>query len=476
MKVMVLMEIFLIALLLLSYSNVLVMADVSAEPHAADAVWVEPSSIVFTNSNASVGTKFNVTVWLNMTEKVFNYQVALYYNRTQLMCTRGGFTGVTRSNFMTGHTTSAIGPQIDTSYLGNGSVLATETCLGSDFAPGPNVGSLLWLEFQIMIVPTAGNVTSTFDLSTTTANGDTWVSPNGGVTTYNVAPYDGAYAYLGPTPTALSVSITPASSTIFEGGSVTFGSSVTGGAPPYTYQWYQNGTSVPSATSNTWIFTPPTSGFYTVYLNVTDNAAAPATSNTANVTAVPKGELAHDVAVVGVIHSILGNTSRSWVYQGISVKINVTVENNGGYDESVNVTLYYNITANQKVDTQTISLDVGKNTTIVFTWNTKNIPYWYNYTMTAVADINLDATPADNTLTDGNIEVRIPGDIYGRGYVDGSALGKIVFAFASFGPNFLYIGSPAHPRWNADSDVNGDGKVDGKDLGLAASSFGKHFP
>jgi hypothetical protein len=180
-------------ILILVIMTIPVYADVPNEPHSADAIWVEPSSVYFTPSNDSVGTKFNVTVWLNMTEKVFNYQVALYYNRTQLMCTRGGYTGVPGSQFATGHTTSAVGPQIDTSYLGNGSVLASETCLAPDFVAGPHSGSLIWMEFEIMIVPASGNVTSTFDLSTTTTSGDTWVSPDGGVTTYTVAPSDGNY-------------------------------------------------------------------------------------------------------------------------------------------------------------------------------------------------------------------------------------------------------------------------------------------
>jgi hypothetical protein len=137
-------------------------------------MWVEPSSVAFGPSNASVGTKFNVTVWLNMTEDIFAYQIGMLYNRTQLKCARAAFTSVSTSMYMLGHSTSAPPPVIDTSFLGNGSILASESCLGSDNVTGPHSGSLIWAEFQVLVVPTAGNLTSNFDISTK-YSATTWV-------------------------------------------------------------------------------------------------------------------------------------------------------------------------------------------------------------------------------------------------------------------------------------------------------------
>jgi PKD repeat protein len=71
-------------------------------------------------------------------------------------------------------------------------------------------------------------------------------------------------------PPPLTVTISPMSASILVGQSVTFTSTVSGGYPPYTYQWFLNGNPVSGATSNTWTFMPTTSGIFYVYLKVTD--------------------------------------------------------------------------------------------------------------------------------------------------------------------------------------------------------------
>lgn len=85
-------------------------------------------------------------------------------------------------------------------------------------------------------------------------------------------------------PEPLSASISPLSASINVGDSVTFTSTVTGGTPPYSYQWYLDGTPVSGATSEAWIFTPTTSGVYYVYLRVTDDIGSTTQSETAHTT------------------------------------------------------------------------------------------------------------------------------------------------------------------------------------------------
>jgi hypothetical protein len=83
--------------------------------------------------------------------------------------------------------------------------------------------------------------------------------------------------------TLLSASISPLSASISVGSSVTFASTVSGGPPPYSYQWYLNNNPISGATLNTWAFTPATAGNYAVHLNVTDNLGNIAKSNEASV-------------------------------------------------------------------------------------------------------------------------------------------------------------------------------------------------
>jgi len=104
----------------------------------------------------------------------------------------------------------------------------------------------------------------------------------------NTAQSDEAAVNVAP---SLSVSISPTSASIVVGESVEFTSTVSGGYPPYSYQWYLDDSPVSGATSSTWTFTPTSEGNYYIYLKVTDAEGNVAQSETAKVTAsaVPVG-------------------------------------------------------------------------------------------------------------------------------------------------------------------------------------------
>jgi len=161
------------------------LLDYSAVNTSADTMWVSPSFI--DNSAFIPGYTFNATVWLNMTENVFAYEIGLLYNRTQLKCTRAGYTAGVTSNYFAGH--HALSPEldIDNSTLGNGSIAAGETLEGSDFIPGPRCASLIWMEFQVL---SKGD--STLDISTEVSD-ETFVLDTS-LHTINIAVYNSQIA------------------------------------------------------------------------------------------------------------------------------------------------------------------------------------------------------------------------------------------------------------------------------------------
>lgn len=194
-------KLFLIAVIaMLLTAMVPAFAGTPSQPHNADAMWIEPYSVYFTN-NATLGTKFNVTVAMNITGDVFSYSVGMHYNRTYLKATKAGFTDPPTSNYFTGHPTTLGGPIIDTSYLLNGSVLASETCSGTDYIPGPHSGTLIFVEFQIMKIPDKGQTLSdAFNISKE-YDGDTYVTdPN--VVKKPITVYDATYGFQWLAPTA----------------------------------------------------------------------------------------------------------------------------------------------------------------------------------------------------------------------------------------------------------------------------------
>jgi parallel beta-helix repeat protein len=169
----------------------------------------------------------------------------------------------------------------------------------------------------------------------------------------------------------------------------------------------------------------------------------------------------YEVTVTNITVCTMYNPT--YVYQGWTANITVTIWDNGDYPENVNVALYYNVTANQIVGTQDVTMLAGENDTLLFVWNTAGVPCYTNYTLTAVATI----PTGTNTLSDGNITVRILGDITGTGTVD---ISDISIAAQAFGSH------PGMPNWNPAADVNGDGVVDIMDIALIASNFGQHSP
>lgn len=120
----------------------------------------------------------------------------------------------------------------------------------------------------------------------------------------------------------------------------------------------------------------------------------------------------HDIAVTNVV------PFPTEVTAGENVAINVTVKNDGIFDETFNLTVYADLDSSVIADeisigTQTnIPIGKGASTTVTFTWDTNGVAGG-NYTISARAIIAVDDEPTDNLFTDGTVKVQgaPPSDI-----------------------------------------------------------------
>jgi hypothetical protein len=137
---------------ILSSSEVIV--DLS---HPANAMWIEPTTEYF-SSQAYVGTRFNVTVWMNVTQPTSAWQFLLIYDRTLLQALRCGYTGDKKSEWSGGESVTTVSPVFASGNSSYSYVLDGETLNSRASLTG--AGSLGWVEFNITYVPSEGISTS----------------------------------------------------------------------------------------------------------------------------------------------------------------------------------------------------------------------------------------------------------------------------------------------------------------------------
>jgi len=105
----------------------------------------------------------------------------------------------------------------------------------------------------------------------------------------------------------------------------------------------------------------------------------------------------HDIAVTDV------TASQTTLQPGDSVSIDVLVENQGDFQETFNVTAYYDA---KLIGTQiNVQLDVGANTNVTLTWDTTDVAKG-TYTISAEAIVEVDDDPADNTRTGDTVTIQ----------------------------------------------------------------------
>jgi len=156
--------------------------------------------------------------------------------------------------------------------------------------------------------------------------------------------------------------------------------------------------------------------------------------------------------------------SRTIVGQGYSVFINATVENNGDFTETFNVTAYADTTI---IETKTnITITSGNSTTITFTWNTSGFVKG-NYTLTANASIlEGEAGTLDNTYVDGIVFVTVVGDVNGDHVVEIDDLLLIIYYWGTH---------EGGSNWNPNMELSNDTVIDIDDLLILIYYWGSHW-
>lgn len=172
----------------------------------------------------------------------------------------------------------------------------------------------------------------------------------------------------------------------------------------------------------------------------------------------------HDVAVFDV------KVSKTLVGEGFCDNVTVYLIDDGEYAETFNVTVRVNATV---IGTQQITnLNATDQTTLTFTWNTSGLILG-TYTIGAYASpIPGETNTANNSCTGRLVSVVLVGDITGpKSQPDFTVdLRDIAYIAKRFGTH------PSQPLWDPNADLNSDGKIDIRDIGIAATHFGERYP
>lgn len=165
--------------------------------------------------------------------------------------------------------------------------------------------------------------------------------------------------------------------------------------------------------------------------------------------------LLHDIEVVNV--SISTNES----YVGRVVNVTVVAKNDGDVAENFTINICRNDTLFGTFDV--INLPPGDDTTIIYGWNTSGVTAGSSYTIKANASIiPYEANITNNVFVDGEVKIKIIGDINGDNIVDINDLIAWDMAWGS---------RDGEANWNPQADINGDGVVDNNDGMLIVQNY-----
>lgn len=164
----------------------------------------------------------------------------------------------------------------------------------------------------------------------------------------------------------------------------------------------------------------------------------------------------HDLGIAYVF------TAKTFVGQGLTLRIEVKIVNYCVGDELFNLVLYANSTISS-IETFEVA---GRNSAVfMVAWNTTNLAK-DKYVIKIEAQLSGDMHTDDNTRMVGTVTVTMAGDLNTDHTVD---IFDIVIVANDFGRPF----DPPLPISDPRADINNDGVVDIFDLVVVAAHFGE---
>lgn len=150
--------------------------------------------------------------------------------------------------------------------------------------------------------------------------------------------------------------------------------------------------------------------------------------------------------------------------EGYTLRLNVSLRNEGSFEEAFNLTVYANSTV---IQTQNVTLAPRTSSILPFTWTTTGVAKGY-YIITAYASqVPDEENTTDNSSNSVHVQITIPGDIDADKDVD---IYDIVMIAGRYGEVLPPVPWPQPPE-----DIDGDGDIDIYDVVVAAGNYGESW-
>lgn len=177
----------------------------------------------------------------------------------------------------------------------------------------------------------------------------------------------------------------------------------------------------------------------------------------------------HHGIFIGIIHHVAVTDVAADLpvaYQGWIVYVNVTVKNEGNATETFDAHFYFD--GNLGNTTTVTNLDPDQVRVMLLMWNTSTAQACHNYTILGTVDpVPYQTDLSDVNFTDGKVKIRLMGDVNGDGRVDMKDIAQLVAVFRS---------SPIKPNWDLLNDLDRNAIVDMHDIAICIMHFNEHCP